>query len=323
MRLGLGLNISLPTKNPSPRTVILEVLAGLLDDYTTGLVGWWGLKKRFTTYLGNGIRVRRDSDNAEENIGFDNSTGLIDTDAIAAFCGAANGYIARIYDQSGSQNNIQCNTLSKQYMIYDGSAVVTKSGLPYIGTNSGKTLTTGGSSSGKYEVVLGTAASLGFGTTSAAFEASVIYVGGSNEKDHDGLVVLKDGSGNKQRFSSYPSAKWNVWYGPTSSTASHNYQDESNIIRTYACSISDLTVSDMNYSVVSAGLSSVNPSTGGSLNAIGKPDYTSGNITLEVLSSHTSRTYQGNVFEFGLYSNAFSDSELVTLNSLLHIDLGL
>jgi len=318
MKLGLSSTIA-SIMQRTPNKVTLEVFAGLLDDYTTGLVGWWGLKKRFTTYLGNSVRIRRNSDNAEENIGFDNSTGLIDTTAIADFCGAAEGYVTRIYDQGGSQNNIQCNTLANQYMIYDGSAVVTKLGLPYIGTNSGKSSTIGGSSSGNYEVVLGTAASLGFNTTPATFGASIVYVGGSNEKDHDALVALKDGAENTQRFGHQPNAKWNTFYGPLNAA----FGDESNTIRTYACSISNLTAADMNWSVAAEDWSAARQAAGGVYNSSGKPDYTTGNITLRILTSFSSRQYQGNVFEFGLYSSAFSDAELITINTLLHTDLGL
>ena len=83
------------------------------------------------------MKVRRDSDNATQNIGFD-SNGDLDTAAIATFCGAANGYVAVWYDQSGNGNHGTQGTAANQPLIYNGTAVITKNGRPaaqFDGTN--------------------------------------------------------------------------------------------------------------------------------------------------------------------------------------------
>jgi hypothetical protein len=81
-------------------------------------------RRLLTTYEGNLIEIRRDSDDAVQAIGA-GADWLLDEAAIASFCGAANGYVRTVYDQSGNGNNaVQTTTLSKQPLIYDGSAVV-------------------------------------------------------------------------------------------------------------------------------------------------------------------------------------------------------
>ena len=84
------------------------------------------------------MKVRRDSDNATQNIGFD-SNGDLDTAAIATFCGANNGYVVTWYDQSGNGHHATQATTTKQPQIYNGSAVLTSNGKPaltYVATNS-------------------------------------------------------------------------------------------------------------------------------------------------------------------------------------------
>lgn len=63
---------------------------GLIDGFTTGLLGAWGLAKLVGAYAGSAIRVRRSSDDTESDIGF--SAGTLDTAALLAFTGSANAY---------------------------------------------------------------------------------------------------------------------------------------------------------------------------------------------------------------------------------------
>ena len=77
------------------------------------------------------MRVRRDSDEATQDIGFDGN-GDLDTAAIATFCSGTFGYVTRWYDQSGNGNDATQGTGSRQPMIYDrvAAAVVTENGKP-------------------------------------------------------------------------------------------------------------------------------------------------------------------------------------------------
>jgi hypothetical protein len=84
------------------------------------------------------MRVRRDNDDAEQNIGFD-ANGDFDTAAIATFVGSGNnGYVSKWYDQSGNGKDAAQSTNGSQPQIYGSSAVLTvngKSALKFDGSN--------------------------------------------------------------------------------------------------------------------------------------------------------------------------------------------
>lgn len=62
-----------------------------------------GVRKLYSGYMGKCMRIRRSSDNAEQDIGFN---GLdLDVAAFSAFVGAGTGYITTLYDQSGNGRN--------------------------------------------------------------------------------------------------------------------------------------------------------------------------------------------------------------------------
>jgi hypothetical protein len=82
------------------------------------------------------MRIRRDSDDEERNIGFD-ANGDLDTTAISDFCDTANGYVTRWWDQSVNGNHADqpvggtgSNALQPQ--IYNGTAVITENGKPLL-----------------------------------------------------------------------------------------------------------------------------------------------------------------------------------------------
>jgi len=107
---------------------------GLLDDYS-GAAAAYSLRRLDSAYTGDPIRVRRDSDNVEADIPF-TSTGDLDTDALAAHCGASNGYVKTWYDQSGNGNDATQTTTANQPKIYDSSTgVVTENGRPAMQTD--------------------------------------------------------------------------------------------------------------------------------------------------------------------------------------------
>jgi len=102
---------------------------GLLDDYS-GAAAAYSLRRLDSAYTGDPIRVRRDSDNVEADIPF-TSAGDLDTDALAAHCGASKGYVKTWYDQSGNANDATQTTTANQPKIYDSSTgVVTENGKP-------------------------------------------------------------------------------------------------------------------------------------------------------------------------------------------------
>lgn len=103
--------------------------APLLDSFS-GAESAFSLRQLSSSYSGNAIRVRRDSDDAELDIGF--SGGELDTSAIATHCGSASGFVTVIYDQSGNSNNISGHAQSAEPEIYNGSSVITLNGKPIM-----------------------------------------------------------------------------------------------------------------------------------------------------------------------------------------------
>jgi len=117
---------------------LLNVLGGggfLLDDYpsSTSVYGY-SLRKLTNDYSGSAIRVRRDNDNAESDIGF--SSNELDTDALTTFVGSNNGYVTTWYDQGGLGNNIVNATASIQPLIVSSGTVRTTDSKPSIYFNS-------------------------------------------------------------------------------------------------------------------------------------------------------------------------------------------
>jgi hypothetical protein len=71
-------------------------------DVVSGALRWWGLRAYTLASVGtNAVRLRRDSDNAEQDFATITGGGL-DIAAITSFKGAANLAIVTFYDQSGN-----------------------------------------------------------------------------------------------------------------------------------------------------------------------------------------------------------------------------
>ena len=93
-------------------------VTGILDSYT-GAEAAYATALLYSSYGGSCLRVRRDSDNAEQDIGFSGQD--IDEAAINSFCSGANCFVKTWYDQSGSGNDATQATAGNQPKIYDSS----------------------------------------------------------------------------------------------------------------------------------------------------------------------------------------------------------
>ncbi len=102
---------------------------GLLDLYPSAAAAY-SLRKLRTEYLGNAIRVRRSSDNTEQDIGFVNN--VLDTSSLTSFCGVGNGFVKTWYDQSGNGHNATQTTASSQPQIVTSGSVITLNSKPSI-----------------------------------------------------------------------------------------------------------------------------------------------------------------------------------------------
>jgi hypothetical protein len=102
----------------------------LLDLYPSAAAAY-SVRKLRTAYTGNAIRVRRSSDNAEQNIGF-TALGNLDTSALTSFCGSGNGFVTTWYDQSGNANNATQTTASNQPKVVSSGSVILENGKPSV-----------------------------------------------------------------------------------------------------------------------------------------------------------------------------------------------
>ena len=85
------------------------------------------LRKLRSDYTGSCMRIRRASDNTEQDIGFINDD--IDTAAINTFCTGSSCFIRTWYDQSVNENEAGISTTSLQPQIYGSNAVLTNGAL--------------------------------------------------------------------------------------------------------------------------------------------------------------------------------------------------
>ncbi len=112
----------------------------LLDLYGADITAAYSIRKLRTAYTGPAMRIRRLSDNVEQDIGFD-SNGDLDTAAITFFVGANSASVVTWYEQSGQASdwNLTQPTTTRQPRITDASGnIFTVNGKPAIDdTNSG------------------------------------------------------------------------------------------------------------------------------------------------------------------------------------------
>jgi hypothetical protein len=129
--IGIGLNIANRVMGGGGAAFV-----GLLDSYPNAS-GAYSMRRLRGGYTGSAIRVRRSSDNTEQNIGFDGS-GNLDTTALTSFCSGTDGYVTTWYDQSGNARNATQTTAANQPQIVSSGNVITTNGKPaaqFDGTN--------------------------------------------------------------------------------------------------------------------------------------------------------------------------------------------
>ena len=107
-----------------------------LDKYGSSAAAY-SLRKLKVSYSGFAIRVRRSSDNTEQNIGFNTSNDL-DTTALTAFVGSGNGFVTTWYDQSGNNKNVIQTTAATQPQIVASGVITTSNGKPAISFTGGR-----------------------------------------------------------------------------------------------------------------------------------------------------------------------------------------
>lgn len=102
----------------------------LLDIYTDAAMAY-SIRKLRTDYTGSAIRVRRSSDNTEQDIGFD-ANGNLDESALTTFVGAGSGFIRTWYDQTGNGRDATQTTTGSQPRIVNAGTIDKVNSKPAI-----------------------------------------------------------------------------------------------------------------------------------------------------------------------------------------------
>jgi hypothetical protein len=98
-------------------------------DYLPAPASLWSVARRLRrAYTGPVIRVRRSSDNVEQDFYGVGSSGIVFPAAIASFCGAGNGFLVTRYDQSGNARHATQSTTTLQPIVCESGVPVTNSG---------------------------------------------------------------------------------------------------------------------------------------------------------------------------------------------------
>jgi hypothetical protein len=105
--------------------------AFLIDDIGLVPTAAFGLRKLSSSYTGSAIRVRRSSDNTEQDIWF--SGNDLNTGALMTFVGSGSSFVSIWYDQSGNGRNAAQTTQGNQPRIVSAGVMDTVSnGKPWI-----------------------------------------------------------------------------------------------------------------------------------------------------------------------------------------------
>ena len=108
---------------------------GLLDSYPSASAAY-SVRALNSAYTGALLRVRRSSDNAEQDI-HAMADGNLDTTSLLSFVGANDGFVVTWYDQSGNGDNATNATAVEQPRIVVSGTLQTENSKPVIIGNTG------------------------------------------------------------------------------------------------------------------------------------------------------------------------------------------
>lgn len=88
----------------------------------------YSVRKIKGSYSGAALRVRRSSDNTQQDIGF-TAAGLLDERALTTFVGGGSGFVVTWYDQSGNGRNLTQASTNAQPTIVSSGTIVKRAGI--------------------------------------------------------------------------------------------------------------------------------------------------------------------------------------------------
>lgn len=114
----------------NPSIGVVSTPAFLLDLTSHVPARAYSTRRLSSAYIGPLIRVRRSSDNAEQDI---YASGLeVDTVALTTFVGANDGFVTKMYDQSGNSQDATQTTTGDQKSIVVGGVIQLMGSKPSI-----------------------------------------------------------------------------------------------------------------------------------------------------------------------------------------------
>jgi hypothetical protein len=123
-----------PLTESTRLTLAKQSVAPLLIDAYPGAAAAYSLRNLSWSYGGPVVRVRRSSDNTEQDF----TATQVTNGTLTTFCGAGNGFVRTWYDQSGNGRNAQQTTTANQpQLVSSGSLLLqgTRPALTFDGTN--------------------------------------------------------------------------------------------------------------------------------------------------------------------------------------------
>jgi hypothetical protein len=103
---------------------------GLLDQYA-GAAAAYSLRSLTLYYTGPVVRVRRSSDNTEQDF----TAAQVTDGTLTTFCGAGDGFVRTWYDQSGNGGHLNQVTTANQPTIVSSGSIITVNTKPGIQTD--------------------------------------------------------------------------------------------------------------------------------------------------------------------------------------------
>jgi hypothetical protein len=98
---------------------------------STPAVGAYSIRKLSSSYTGAALRIRRDSDNIEQDIAFLPS-GDLDTTGLKLFVGSGSGFVRTWYDQSGINNHIHQTSQANQPVLVNNGIINRQNSRPVV-----------------------------------------------------------------------------------------------------------------------------------------------------------------------------------------------